>query len=188
MSFITRRQLATELKRSVCWKHFRHYQKAINKVETNSLRVKFLESCKRSDLTPKFLKFRIPTNGCFDTNSVKEFQRKLLYKELLKAKSEGKQAEERLEETRAAVQSAVPDEWLSAVAYHTRMERISLRKNQLKTHNKKAAKSIGRTRTTPLQCEEHSANLRAREQPTIICLRDTFARSKECSSGQVQST
>ena len=86
---------------------------------------------------PKFLKFRIPTNGCFDSNSVKEFQRKLLYKELLKAKSDQKHSSERVAEKRSALQAAVPAKWLPSIAFHTRLQRIELRKKQMKTHNKK---------------------------------------------------
>ena len=47
------RLLALELQRSSCWKQFLHYQKSLCKAETNSLRIKFLENCKRSDIIPR---------------------------------------------------------------------------------------------------------------------------------------
>ena len=84
--FLPFRLLALELKRSSCWKQYLHYEKTILKVESNSLRIKFLENCKRADLIPNFLKFRIPNNGCFDEKSIHDFQRQLLNKELLNAK------------------------------------------------------------------------------------------------------
>ena len=84
--FLPRRLLAYELSRNGCWRNFLHYQKALLKAETNRLRTKFLENCKRSDLIPKFLKFRVPNNGCFDDKAVHEFQKRLLNKEIMKAK------------------------------------------------------------------------------------------------------
>ena len=86
--FLAARLLALELKRSGCFKQFLQYQKTICKVEIGNLRVKFFENCKKADIIPKFLKFRIPNNGCFEEKTVHEFQVQLLKKEILKAKSE----------------------------------------------------------------------------------------------------
>ena len=69
------RLLALELRRSDCWKQFRHYQKTLQKCENNLLRIDFLKNCKKAELIPKFLKFRIPNNGCFDDKAIHEFQK-----------------------------------------------------------------------------------------------------------------
>ena len=138
--YIPLRQLAIELQRSFCWKQYLQYQKAITKVEFNNLRVNFLETCKKSGLIPDFLRFRIPTNGCFDDNSVKEFQRKLLYKEILKAKEDSKLADQRLAQKRKALLNGVPSKWLPSIAVYTRAHRQEVRKKQLTTHNKKLLK------------------------------------------------
>ena len=94
------RLLAKELQRSCCWKQYLQYQKALCKVECNSLRIKFLENCKRADVIPKFLKFRIPNNGCFDDNSIHNFQKQLLNKELQRAKTDFQALNTTLEEKR----------------------------------------------------------------------------------------
>ena len=80
------RLLALELRRSDCWKQFRHYQKTLQKCENNLLRIDFLKNCKKAELIPKFLKFRIPNNGCFDDKAIHEFQKNLLNKEIIRAK------------------------------------------------------------------------------------------------------
>ena len=59
-----------------------HYNKAICRVETHCLLINFLESCKRADIIPRFLKFRMPNNDCFDDRTVNDFQLQLLRKEL----------------------------------------------------------------------------------------------------------
>ena len=135
--FLPYRLLAQELKRSNCWKEFLHYQKAINKLEINSLRIEFLENCKRSDLIPRFLKFRIPNNGCFDEKSVHDFQRKLLTKELLAAKENVKQSTARLNEQRNAIKSVAPVKCLPSIALYVRISRSEVRQSQCRTHNKK---------------------------------------------------
>lgn len=66
--------LTIELKRSNCWKQYIIYERHLSKLENNKLRIKFLETCKRSDIVPKFLKFRIPSNGCFRDETVHKFQ------------------------------------------------------------------------------------------------------------------
>ena len=138
--FLSYRLLALELKRSNCWKHFFHYQKSLLKVETNSLRIKFLEKCKRSDLIPRFLKFRVPNNGCFDEKSIHEFQRRLLQKELLRARENLKLLRERLKDRRNAIKSTAPAKTMPSIVVHTRASIHEHRHKQLSTHNKKLMK------------------------------------------------
>ena len=75
--FLPRRLLIMELKRSGCYKSYLQYFRAICRLESCTLRLKFLETCLKSDIIPKFLKFCIPNNGCFDARSVNDFQRRL---------------------------------------------------------------------------------------------------------------
>ncbi len=138
--FLPYRLMALELKRSRCWKQFLHYQKTLIKVETNSLRIKFLEKCKRSDLIPRFLKFRVPNNGCFDEKSIHEFQRRLLQNELLKARENLKLLRERLKERRNAMKSTAPTKTMPSIAVHTRASIHEHRHKHLSTHNKKLMK------------------------------------------------
>ena len=88
-------------------------------------------------LIPKFLKFRIPNNGCFDNTSVHNFQRQLLNKELIKAEKSLKEMNIRLEEKRATLREAVPSSCLPSVILHSRIKRKEVRRNQRHTHNKK---------------------------------------------------
>ena len=74
------RLLAIELNRNDCWKTYLQYQSALEKVENNNLRLKFIDSCIKSDVIPRFLRFRVPRNGCFDDDSIHTFQKGLLRK------------------------------------------------------------------------------------------------------------
>ena len=80
--FLPYRLLAIELKRNGWMKPFLQYQKALEKHLKNSLRIEFLTKCKLAEIIPKFLKFRIPTNGCFDNNTVHKFQQNCYGKKL----------------------------------------------------------------------------------------------------------
>ena len=137
--FLPLRLLALELKRSSCWKEYLHYQKFINKVESNSLRIKFLENCKRADVIPRFLKFRIPNNGCFDEKSVHEFQRQLLRKELYKAKTDLETLNISLNEKREKLKLKAPRKCLPSIILYTRYARLNTRKEQKETHTRKLA-------------------------------------------------
>ena len=88
MIFLPLRLLAKELQWDYCWKQYLQYTKALYKIDNNNLRIKFLERCKRAEIIPKFLKFRVPNNGCFDEESIHTFQKTLLNKELQKAKND----------------------------------------------------------------------------------------------------
>ena len=74
--------LRLELQRHGYWKDFLDYRTCIQKVVKHSLRITFLEECCKAEIIPRFLKFRIPNNGCFDDKSVHDFQKWLLKKEL----------------------------------------------------------------------------------------------------------
>ena len=75
-----RRLLAIALQREQNWKYFLKYEKLIEKIVKCEQRVVFLGNCKKADIIPKFLKFRIPNNGCFDNDAVHAFQKKITTK------------------------------------------------------------------------------------------------------------
>ena len=131
--------MAKDLQRSGGWRCYLHYQKALLKVERNCLRVKFLENCKRADLIPKFLQFRVPNNGCFDDDSVHNLQKRLLNNELLKAKADRKALDSVLVERRHQLRVVVPDKTLPSVAVYTRLERRDTRRQGTEVHNRKLA-------------------------------------------------
>ena len=68
----------TELTRNNSLREYLQYEKALCKLTINIARIEFLENCRKSDIIPKFLKFRIPDNGCFDDKAVHELQKKTL--------------------------------------------------------------------------------------------------------------
>ena len=86
--FLPQRLLHLELRRRDCLKDLFRYQDQLLKLVNNRLRIEFIGHCKRADIIPRFLKFRIPNNGCFDEDSIHDFQKKLLHKELIKAKED----------------------------------------------------------------------------------------------------
>ena len=135
--FLPLRLLALELKRNDCWKEYLQYQKILCKVKNNNLRIKFLENCKRAELIPNFLKFRIPSNGCFDEKTVHDFQRQLLSKELLRAKNDLKVQNSTLDEKRDRLRQTAPNKCLASIVVHTRNARGKNHQTQERTHNKK---------------------------------------------------
>ena len=141
--------LARELQRSGCWKQYLQYQKAICKVESNSLRIKFLENCKRADIIPKFIKFRIPNNDCFDEKSIHNFQRNLLNKEIHKAKNDLQILTTTLNEKRQQLTSVAPEKALPSVVIYTRLTRPNTRRQQCKIHNTKLT-SLSEEQQRPL--------------------------------------
>ena len=105
--FLAYRLLLLELRRNHCIHGFLQYKKALCKVESHSLRINFLENCLRSDIIPKFLRFRVPNNGCFDDKSVHDFQKRLLRKEIFAAKHDLDTSRQTLSEKRKDLQSRV---------------------------------------------------------------------------------
>jgi len=137
MILIAYRQLAQELHRSGGWKEFQQYRKELKKHQKNTLWINFIEQCKQSDLIPNFLRFRIPSNGCFDDKQVREFQHKLLRKEIFTAKTELSSCNERLTEKRNAMMKAVPRRLRPSIWLCTQVGISKVRRNQQLIHNKK---------------------------------------------------
>ena len=62
------------LKRKLTWKLVLDYLKRLNKFNTSFMRIKFLRKCLDNDITPDFLRFRVPDNGFFLGQAVHSFQ------------------------------------------------------------------------------------------------------------------
>ena len=131
--------MAKELKQREGWKLYLEYQTALEKYHKNNLRIGFLESCKHSDLIPKFFKFRVPNNGCFEEKTIREFQHKLLKKEINKAKKDLAATIYQLECKRNAIKSAAPRTLLPTILLYTRINTNVVQRNQIQIHNKKLA-------------------------------------------------
>ena len=142
--FLPHRLMALEMKRRDCWKEFLQYQKLLEKVENNSLRIEFLENCKRADIIPRFLKFRIPNNGCFNDKSIHDFQRTLLHKELIEAKTNFRHLNISLDTARSELKVKAPKSCLPSIILHSRMLRKELRCCVQQTHDKKTAHTFRR--------------------------------------------
>ena len=135
--FLPYRLLAQEFKRNGCWTAFVQYQRTSCKYEVCNQRIDFLTKCKQSEIIPKFLKFRIPNNGCFDEKSIQEFQRKLLAKELINAKNHRLQLETRLSEKINNLKTTTPEKLIPSVVLYVRSAKHEARAKQRVTHNKK---------------------------------------------------
>ena len=140
--FLPHRLFEIELRRSSCFKDFLLYKRVIDKVDKCSERIKFLEKCRDSDIIPKFLNFRIPNNGCFDQNSIHEFQRRLLLKEIVTAKKQLAEHDKTLSSRRSSLRDKLPHKLLHSVIRHSRFERRNNRHTVQHTHNKKTIEFI----------------------------------------------
>ena len=114
--FLSFKLLTLELKRNGCWKIFLQYRKFLQKLDNHNLRIGFLNNCLKSKIIPRFLKFRVPKNGCFDDRAVHEFQVKLLRKEIYNAGRVKNSTSEKLIENRK-VETAITE--LLHTFYHS---------------------------------------------------------------------
>ena len=89
------------------------------------------------DIIPRFLKFRIPNNGCFDDQSVHDFQRRLLRKELFSAKRDFEDCIVKLDEKRSLLRSLLQFDLIPSVVLYIRIARKDHRRKQEQVHSKK---------------------------------------------------
>ena len=115
---------------------YRKYLKALEKQANCQQRISFLTSCLKNDLIPKFLNFRVPSNGCFEPTTVHNFQRRLLRKEIASAKEHQKKLTETLDGTRAKLRGLSPGIKFSLIK-HLRLHIANLRLQNEKRHRKK---------------------------------------------------
>ena len=111
-------------------------------------------------MVPRFLKFRIPTNGCFDNKSVREFQLKLLHKELVRAKENFQSTEENVNNRKAKLLSHLPTELIPPVEDHigrsrtkTRMERKAVHEKKLSNLSKEQEQPLFNVQNTVVTCD-----------------------------------
>ena len=135
--FLPHRLLALELQRSNCWKEYIDYQRLLEKVNHNRLRIHFLQNCKQSGIIPRFLKFRIPNNGCFNDKSVYDFQRNLLHKEIIRAKNNINVLNLHLNDQRTALAQMAPTKCLPSIILHSRIFITDSVKKVQQAHSKK---------------------------------------------------
>ena len=135
--YLPRRLLPIQLRRIDCGRQLLKYQDQLVKIVNCKLRIEFLENCKKADIIPKFLKFRIPQNGCFDNKAVHEFQRKLLHKELITAKGDLNDLNNELKVKRDIVKNEIPHSLLPSIVVYTRLLVLEHRTEGRKRHNQK---------------------------------------------------
>ena len=126
-----------KLKDHDCFKHYLEYKTALTKLDNCDLRISFLEKCRNSDIIPKFLNLKIPSNGCFDQTSVHNFQKGLLGKEIGKAKATYADCQIRVNEKRCALRLKVPYRYLPSVVWYAKWDRRKNRKTVACKHEKK---------------------------------------------------
>ena len=138
--FLPQRLLQLELRRRDCYKDFLKYQDQLVKIVNNKLRIEFLQNCKRADIIPHFLRFRIPNNGCFDEQSIHDFQKKLLHKELIKAKEDLASLSTQLSVKRSVLVGVLPYKCIPSVILHCRLKQRQVYEKGKDTHNQKLYK------------------------------------------------
>ena len=116
------RLLATDLRRNDQWHTYLWYKKVLEKSQANALRLKFLDNCVKAGIITRFLKIRILNNGCFDTNYVLEFQKKLLRKKNCQSPLRFKKVNVLLEDRRESLRSSTTDNQLTSIAFHSRIQ------------------------------------------------------------------
>ena len=147
--FIPFRLLAISLKRTECWKVFLDYQRSLMKLVNCMCRITFLEQCYQADIIPKFLKFRIPENGCFEPTVVHNFQQNLLKRELNKAKKLKETHQNVVHTTRTMLRDSISAKLIPPVAFYTRQTVKQVRLGVQQTHSKKL-ESLSKEQQRPL--------------------------------------
>ena len=128
------------MKRNGSWKEYLHYRKVLRQKENHRLRINFLENCLKANIVPRFLKFRIPVNGCFEDKAVLEFQLRLLRKEIYSARGDLRAALEKLEENRNKLKQKVKVNIIPSIILHTRYDNRTLRRELVSKLNAKLSK------------------------------------------------
>ena len=135
--FLPVKLLNCELRRNGCFKDYLNYNKVIDKNDKCNERIRFLTKCRENDIIPKFLTFRVPTNGAFDDQSVHNFQRRLLLKEIDRAKKQLHEHSVNLDICRCNLKTKLPTKLIPSVILHSRLQRIQNRKVVKQKHDKK---------------------------------------------------
>ena len=83
-------------------------------------RIGFLKTCYENKIIPKFLKLRVPNNGCFNKNAVERFQANLLETELREARILRDKYKKDTEDCLIQLRSKIPRKLIPTVLLHTR--------------------------------------------------------------------
>ena len=147
--FLPYRLLAKSLQSVDLWKQFLDYQKALVKQVNNLLRISFIEECRKADIIPRFLRFRVPNNGCFEPTTVHNFQLRLLKQELNKAVSTKTLHTQTVGEKRTALKNNLPPKLIPSVILFSRIKTTETKNQVSKTHSEKL-KNLSRQQERPL--------------------------------------
>ena len=148
--FLPLRLLALCLLESSCMKLYLNYQRARIKQVNNLLRIDFIENCKQADIVPRFLRFRIPNNGCFEPSVVQNFQRRLLKQELSKARQLAENHKASVYEHLTKLRDAVNEKWLPSILLHIRYAVANERARIASIHRKKLC-TLSKEQARPLR-------------------------------------
>ena len=107
------------------------------------------KKCLQADIIPRFLKFRVPENGCFEPTVVHNFQRNLLKVELSKAKKTKETHSNIIETKRTLLKNLAPINLIPSIVFHTRQTVKQTRLNVQKTRKKKL-ESLSKQQQRPL--------------------------------------
>ena len=111
-----------ELERREIWKDYLSYSNERIKHIKCLSRINFLQKCWNAKIIPRFLKFRIPENGCFIQSEITKFQRNLLRKEMNQAKSTCKLKEKDVEIKRNNLKERLPRQLIPTVIWQTNLK------------------------------------------------------------------
>ena len=118
-------------------KWFYKYRKTYSQMETTRERIDFLEDCRKADIIPNFLRFRLPKNGCFDQKITHNYQMNLLRKNILNARETLKMQEQKLENTRNTLKEKAPEKCYHSIFFYAKIAKRNLIRESRERHNKK---------------------------------------------------
>ena len=128
---------------------FAKYQRSVQKLSFCCHRIKFLSTCLKNDIISKFLRFKMPANGCFESTVVHNFQKRLLRKEKQKALQTKICLAGSLDISRRTFTSAVPRYYLPSAAFHVRYDmRVSYQ--EVSDRHRKKLDDLARLQENPL--------------------------------------
>ena len=134
--FIPYRLLKNILTESGHCASFLRYFSELEKGVSRRQRILFLTKCLQNDLIPRFLRFRVPENGCFERTIVHNFQKRLLRKEISVAKSQLNLGSSKVDGSRNALKD-VPSYLVPSIVLYSRLEKRIAKQELDCRHGKK---------------------------------------------------
>ena len=136
MILLPKRLMTLSLQNIDGWRTYNEYVCILKKRIKCHLRIRFISKCIQADIIPRFLKFRVPENGCFVPQVVHNFQRNLLKAELAKAKKLMEDHDSEFLERRTALRNAVPSKLIPSIVFISHMAVAKVRNSVESTHGK----------------------------------------------------